>query len=70
MIKKRQTILLDHTAHHNGVECFFEFFKLQRKMPDLISLQEILLHFANLPYENLSKIMKLNNNWDSENKIS
>lgn len=45
------------------------FFKLQRKRPDLSFLQEILLHFANLPYENLSKIIKLNKAWDYENKI-
>ena len=69
MINDHQKILLDLTAHHNGVVCFLDFFKLERKRPDLISLQEILLYFANLPYENLSKIMKLNTNWDSENKI-
>ncbi len=69
MIKKRQTILLDHTAHHNGAECFFEFFKLQRKMPDLISFHEILLHFANLPYETLSKILTLINNLYSQINI-
>ncbi len=69
MINDNKKILLDLTAHHNGVECFLDFFKLQRKRPDLTSLQEILLHFANLPYENLSKIFKLNHHWDSENKI-
>ncbi len=69
MIDDRQKILLDLTAHQNGVECFFDFFKLERKRPDLISLLELLLHFGNLPYENLSKIIKLNNDWDSENKI-
>ncbi len=62
-------ITLDPMARYCGVTCFMDFFKLQRKRPDLISLQKILLHFANLPYENLSKIIKLNNNWDSENKI-
>ncbi len=69
MITNQQQISLDLTAHHNGVESFLDFFKLQQKKPDLISLQKILLHFANLPYENLSKIIKLNNYWDSENKI-
>ena len=69
MIDDSQKILLDLTAHHEGVERFLEFFKLQRKKPDLIFLQELLLHFSNLPYENLSKIIKLDNDWDSENKI-
>ena len=69
MIDDSQKILLDLTAHDEGVKRFLEFFKLKRKKPDSIFLQELLLHFSNLPYENLSKIIKLDNDWDSENKI-
>ena len=46
-----------------------DFFKLHAKIPDLIFLQEILQSFSNIPYENLSKIIKLNNTWNSQDKI-
>lgn len=69
MIKKQQTISLDPTAHYDGVLCFMDFYKLRGKTPNLIFLKEILQYFTNIPYENLSKIIKLSKAWDSENKI-
>jgi arylamine N-acetyltransferase len=42
-----------------------EFFQLQPKSPGLIFLQEILQQFASLPYENISKIIKLHQHWEA-----
>ena len=69
MMDDHQRILLSPAAHLDGVNCFFDFFKIDRKKPDLKFLEEILFHFENFPYENISKIIKLHNNWNSENKI-
>lgn len=39
---------------------FFSFFQLQPQRASLLNLQAILAAFSHLPYENLSKIIKLN----------
>lgn len=65
-----QTSDLDPLKHANGVQGFLDYFHLRSKKPELDYLQRILRHFAKIPYENISKIIKSNHNWDSEiNKI-
>lgn len=61
-----QTIHLDPLKHTDRVEEFLDYFHLPPKKPDIVFLQEILRRFAKIPYENISKIIKLNQNWDSE----
>ncbi len=48
---------------------FNDFFKLKIQRPDLLSLKKILEKFATIPYENISKIINLSNNWKNDQKI-
>jgi arylamine N-acetyltransferase len=50
--------LLNPFLHTAGVTAFHEHFAIASKKPDLHYLKEILHHFSNFPYENLSKIIK------------
>ncbi|MCG8604343.1 arylamine N-acetyltransferase [bacterium] len=52
--------------HRDGVYTFVDFFNLTCKGNSLHFLREILESYAHLPYENISKIIKLNQNWHSE----
>ena len=60
---------LDPLHHGDGVRLFMDFFGVRRKNPDMKFLQEIVGQFAALPYENISKILKLNSFWDAGAKI-
>lgn len=62
--KKLQTF-----DHEDAVKEFMRSYRLSPRSPNLIFLEEILERFANLPYENLSKIIKLNKAWESPEKI-
>ena len=66
---KNPPIHLDPHLHSDGVLTFMDFFDLRQKKPELLFLREIIMRFATIPYENISKIIKLNSNWDSETKI-
>ncbi len=56
---------LDTRKHTQSVEHFQKMFNLDISEASLENITKILRHFARLPYENLSKIIKLNQNWDS-----
>ncbi|MFQ5709276.1 MAG: arylamine N-acetyltransferase [bacterium] len=67
---EEKTIAADPTVHYDAVHCFMDYFRLRAQKPERSFLGEILTHFAKLPYENLSKIIKLRENWQSDvNKI-
>lgn len=55
--------------HGDSVRYFREFFRLKLDRPDLRTLQKILEKFAALPYENISKIIKLSRSWDSDQRL-
>jgi arylamine N-acetyltransferase len=55
--------LLDPSRHQPGVDRFFDHFHVNTETPGLALLEEILHHFAGLPYENISKIIKANAHW-------
>jgi len=55
--------------HNDSVRYFNDFFQLNLSKPNLISLQTILEKFSSLPYENISKIIKLSQTWENEEKI-
>ena len=57
--KQLQTSLNPHD-HADSVRTFLDFFGLTPRKPDHVTLQEILERFAGLPYENISKIISLN----------
>lgn len=48
---------------------FLSFYAISPKLPDVDYLQQILAAYTNLPYENVSKIIKLNNHFTSEDRI-
>lgn len=62
-------VQLDPQKHRDGVRLFMDFFSLRHKRPELSLLQEIIERFSCLPYENISKIIKLNGLWESQSKI-
>lgn len=66
---KNTTIRLDPRLHSEGVHLFMDHFDLSRRRPELKFLQEIIERFATIPYENISKIIKLNNLWNAPTKI-
>lgn len=60
---------LEHGRHEDAVRYFMDFFGVRPRRPEVDFLRQILEHFATLPYENLSKIIKLNRAWESPNRI-
>lgn len=64
--KSEKKTSLDSHSHGDAVDEFFDFFELRAQSPRLEFLQEILDRFATIPYENISKIIKLNQQWDAE----
>ncbi|MEK7728015.1 MAG: arylamine N-acetyltransferase [candidate division KSB1 bacterium] len=54
------TFALDPFQHGEGVRHFLKKFQLTSQPPSLSLLQQIIAAFSNLPYENLSKIIKFN----------
>ena len=55
--------------YYDSVRYFCDFFHLNINRPDLLSLKKILEKFATIPYENISKIIKLNQHWQNGQKI-
>ncbi|MFQ5633693.1 MAG: arylamine N-acetyltransferase [bacterium] len=56
---------IDPTKHKDGIRDFLDSFNLSSTNPKLSFLEDILQSFAKLPYENISKIIKLNQQWDN-----
>jgi len=63
------SLKLDPTRHKDSVHLFRDFFKLPQGRPELKFLREIIAHFSRLPYENISKIIKLNRYFGSNHKL-
>jgi len=59
-------VTLDSRQHNDAGRHFAEIFRIEPKVLSVQHLATILSHFLNLPYENLSKILKLNRHWESE----
>ncbi len=57
--------LFNIQTHRNGVEYFLRLFQIEASEPSLEHVVRILRSFSLLPYENLSKILYLNRNWQS-----
>jgi arylamine N-acetyltransferase len=55
---------LNPQQHYEAAEQFATYFQIRSAQPNLIQISQILQKFAQLPYENLSKIIKLNQHWD------
>ena len=69
MISSGDKIILDPCLHGAGVRRFLEHFHVREGAPDLAGLGRILERFACLPYENLSKIVKLARDFTSPHRI-
>lgn len=68
LIFPSQTVLKSNEYRH-GVNLFFKHFNLSRQTPDFVFLQEIIAKFTHIPYENISKIIKLSQEWSTGTKI-
>jgi len=61
------TLIFDPNQHGESVQLFLRHYRMApRRRPDRESLQQILAGFANLPYENLSKIIKFHRHGENE----
>ena len=69
MLDHHKQFDLNPSLHGNSVKQFFEFFKLGKKLPSMEFLREILACYAQLPYENISKIVKLHKDYTSPTRI-
>lgn len=58
-------MILDPTKHRLGVQDFLQHYQISSQGPSLSFLEEILRHYSKIPYENLSKILKLNKHFHS-----
>jgi len=63
------SVLSDMDRHADAVGQFQEYFDIPVKRPDLVHLGQIISRFATIPYENISKIIKLNKHWDADAKM-
>ncbi len=55
---------LNTKNHFTAAEYFLKIFDIKEQKPSLKHVSEIIRQFSKLPYENLSKILKLNKKWD------
>ncbi len=67
--EKSKIVNLDPLNHKQGVKRFLSFYHIEQQKPDIVFLGKILTHFANLPYENISKIVKLQKNYTAPDRI-
>lgn len=58
-------MILDSQQYSDAGRHFAEIFRIKPAELSVQHLATILNHFLNLPYENLSKILKLNRHWES-----
>ena len=56
-------MILDWQKHDDSVRQFMNFYQLKNQSAGENFLVKILENFANLPYENISKIIKWNENF-------
>jgi len=69
IMEASKTIILDPNAHADAVRHFNDFFRLAAAAPSLALLQQILSRYAQLPYENISKIIKLRKDFLSQKRL-
>jgi len=69
IMEASKTIILDPNAHADAVRHFNDFFRLAAAAPSLALLQQILSRYAQLPYENISKIVKLRKDFLSPKRL-
>ena len=62
-------LILKNDQFKETVDDFKSYFSIQNFHPWIEYLEKILTSFSKLPYENISKIIKYKNNFDSANKI-
>ncbi len=56
--------ILNTERHRDGVKYFCKLFRIEFSLPSINHVTSILRQFSLLPYENISKILSLNQNWD------
>ncbi len=64
----QNNFILDPKKNRDGVQMFREYFHLSRPETTPVFLEEILRAFSVLPYENISKIIKLNRHFSEEER--
>ena len=67
--KENNILTLDPLNHRESVRQFLDFYHIKEEPPSLAFLGDILTHYAKLPYENISKIVKLHKNYIAADRI-
>jgi len=62
-------IIIDPAKHKHAVQRFLNYNNIKSATPALSCLEELLTHYADLPYENISKIVKLHNDFTSPGRL-
>ncbi|MBN2411397.1 arylamine N-acetyltransferase [candidate division KSB1 bacterium] len=62
-------IIINPADHEQAVSHFIKYHNIKSKSPELSYLEELLIHYAGLPYENISKIVKLHHDFSSPERI-
>jgi arylamine N-acetyltransferase len=65
----KNKLILDPYDHLDAVDEFLDFFGLKSKSASLAYLEQILSFYARLPYENISKIITLSDDFLSPDHI-
>lgn len=68
-MKYQTTIILDPTKHADGVRAFMKAFGLSGGHRRLQLLERLVEAFAQVPYENISKIIKLSRYHEAQDRI-
>ena len=69
MPNQTTTIILDPASHADGVKVFMKASKLSGGDPKIHLLERLVQAFSKLPYENISKIIKLSDHLEDEDQI-
>ncbi|MDZ7722872.1 MAG: arylamine N-acetyltransferase [candidate division KSB1 bacterium] len=64
-----QPVTLNPGAHAQSARKFLKFYNIDERKRGFKSLRDILTAFSRLPYENLSKIVKLERDYTAPNRI-
>ena len=69
MFKDNSYLILDSSRYTEAVTVFKSLFSIQNSHPEIEHLEVILTCFSKLPYENISKIIKYQKQFESNDKI-
>jgi len=68
-MNNQNAIILDPSSHVEGVQTFMRASGISRSRPVLDLLEKLVEAFSRLPYENISKIIKLSRHQEGQDRL-